>query len=828
MESVDTPISGPSWLEGYHAPPGGFDELRDATGAMRPAWASLLERLGSQPLDEFARRRDSARRLLREHGVTYHVYGSDEGFERPWSLDLVPMSLARDEWTVLEAGLIQRTRLLNAILGDLYGAQRILREGLLPAAFLHANPAFLRACHDLRPPGGKYLHVHAVDLARGPDGRWMVLADRTQAPSGAGYALENRIIVSRVLPEEFRECRVARLAGYFAALRDGLRASANGAGTPNVVLLTPGPYNETHFEHAYLARYLGFPLVEGGDLTVRDRRVFLKTLEGLRPVDVILRRADDTFCDPLELRPDSFLGVPGLVDAARAGNVVVANALGAGLVEAPALLPFLPALCRHFLGEEMRLASVPTAWCQGIGASDCVASIGGRAVVKRAFGGGMEPVFLDALPKAEQESWRERLRRDGIGFVVQEEVELSVAPSMSGDLLEPRRVVLRAFVAASGDGHVVMPGGLTRFSPSVASAVVSAQRGGGSKDTWVLSDEPVDPVTLLKPGGQVIRLDRAPADVPSRVADNLYWLGRYAERLEHRVRMLRATVHRLGGESTHDGQAELAALVQMLVWLGQLPDRFGANPDEGNLADAIVALVHQPQRAGNVRDILGRLRFLTTAVRDRLSNDTWRIFQRMQVDGHLAGQRPAIEEVPGVLNTLIVDLAAFSGMEMENMTRGHTWRFLDIGRRIERGLMLVQLWRAALAAGGVTSTVLAPLLEIADSTMTYRRRYFEQMHVGTVLDLLLAEETNPRSLAFQLETLHEHLDFLPRDGEGNGTAEERELMALSDALHAVDVSALASSTETLDALMARLAEGLCRVSDQLTHHYFSHAVLRAS
>ncbi|KAB2660770.1 MAG: alpha-E domain-containing protein, partial [Verrucomicrobia bacterium] len=300
------------------------------------------------------------------------------------------------------------------------------------------------------------------------------------------------------------------------------------------------------------------------------------------------------------------------------------------------------------------------------------------------------------------------------------------------------------------------------------------------------------------------------------------------ERLEQRVRLLRAVVHRLGGESTHDGHAELAALVQMLVWLGQLPDRFGSNPDDGRLGDALVALVHQPQRVGNVRDILGKLRFLTTAVRDRLSNDTWRIFQRMQVDGHLAGQRPALQEVPGVLNTLIVDLAAFSGMEMENMTRGHAWRFLDIGRRIERGLMLVQLWRAALAAGGFTTTVLAPLLEIADSTMTYRRRYFEQMHLGTVLDLLLAEETNPRSLAFQLESLHEHLDFLPREVEGRGTPEERELMALSEALQAVDVPALAESTEALDALLARLAEGLCRLSDHLTHHYFSHAVLRAS
>jgi uncharacterized circularly permuted ATP-grasp superfamily protein/uncharacterized alpha-E superfamily protein len=828
MSSVESSRPGISWLAGYRPSAGGYDELRDPKGGVRPAWEGLMGQLASQSVGELTRRRDGARRLLREHGVTYHVYGSDQGFERPWSLDLMPFCLGATEWASLEAGLIQRTRLLNGILEDLYGPQLLLREGCVPAPLVQANPGFLRACHDVRPPGGRYLYVHAVDLARGPDGRWCVLADRTQAPSGAGYALENRIIVSRVLPEEFRECQVARLAGFFAAMRDSLRAAARSQGTPHVVLLTPGPYNETYFEHAYLARYLGFPLVEGGDLTVRDRRVFLKTLEGLRPVDVILRRSDDTFCDPLELRSDSFLGVPGLVDAARAGHVVVANALGSGLVEAPALLPFLPALARRLLGEELLLPSVPTHWGQGLGWDPGWVTAAGGGVLKRAFPSGAAPVFLAGKTAVEQAEWRERFRSAGSDFVVQQQLALSLAPAWEGDSLEARPVVLRVFVTAEGDSYRVMPGGLTRFSPSLLSPVVSAQSGGGSKDTWVLTDAPVEPVTLLKPGGQIIRLDRAPADVPSRVADNLYWVGRYAERLEHQVRILRAVVHRLGGESTHDGQAELEVLVQIMVWLGLLPDRFGGELGEEELGAAVVGLVHQTQRSGGVREILGKLRFLTSAVRDRLSNDTWRIFQRMQVDGHLAGQRPALEEVPGVLNTLIVDLAAFSGMEMENMTRGPAWRFLDIGRRIERALGLLQLWRAALAAEGDRTVVLAPLLEIADSVMTYRRRYFEQMHLGTVLDLLLVEEANPRSLAFQLESLHDHLDFLPREGAHGESPEQRELMAVFEGVHGADVLALAQAPEELDALLARLADGICRISDHLTHHYFSHATLRAS
>jgi uncharacterized circularly permuted ATP-grasp superfamily protein/uncharacterized alpha-E superfamily protein len=828
----------PGLLPGYRSRVGVHDELYDGSGALRPAWRDLVPQLSALAPVDLLRRRDAARRLLREHGVTYNVYGSEEGLERGWSLDLIPFCVAPEEWAGLERALVQRTRLLDRLLGDLYGEQRSIREGWIPAAMVHGSGSFLRACHELHPPGGRHLYLHAVDLARRPDGRWCVLADRTQAPSGAGYALENRIILSRVLPDEFRECGVARLAGFFAGLRDGLRGAATRtAGTPNVVLLTPGPYNETYFEHAYLARYLGFPLVEGGDLTVRDRRVYLKTLEGLRPVDVILRRVDDTFCDPLELRAESFLGVSGLVDAARAGNVVIANALGSGLVESPAFLPFLPELSRRWLGQELMLPSAPAWWAgQEAGRRAALASTG-RVVWKRTFGGAADPVFSEELEGEARRRFLARLEAAPAEYVAQERVDLSTTPVWNGETWEPRPLVLRTYVAANGpDSWVVMPGGLTRFSPTPGSPVVSAQRGGGSKDTWVLSSGPVDPVTLLKPGGQVVRLDRAPADVPSRVADNLYWLGRYTERLEHQVRLLRATFHRLGGETTHDGHAELTGLVQVLVSLGHLPDRFGRTvaEEEEELAEALLGLLHQANRPGSVRDMLLRLRYITTAVRDRLSNDTWRIFQRLQGDGHLTGGDATLAEVPAMLNTLVVDLAAFSGMEMENMTRGHAWRFLDIGRRVERSVNLLELVRAVLHAGPSSPSVLAPLLEVADSVMTYRRRYFEQMHLGTVLDLLLADESNPRALAFQLETLHEHIENLPKDRWARGEPqEERSLEAVSDLLHGADLGVAAARAESgdideVDHVLRRLSEGLCLVSDHLTHRFFSHAVVRAS
>lgn len=837
MKDVDAkPATGHGSLAGYRSMTGVHDELRAADGSLRPAWSALMPRLLALGAPELVRRRDTALRLLREHGVTYNVYGSDDGLSRGWILDLVPACVTAQEWAGIERGLVQRARLMDLLLADLYGRQVVLKEGWLPAPLVHASGGYLRACHGFQPPGGRHLYLHAVDLARRPDGSWCVLADRTQAPSGAGYALENRIIVSRVLPDDFRECGVARLAGFFGALRDGLRAATpRPAATPCVVVLTPGPYNETYFEHSYLARYLGFPLVEGGDLTVRDRRVYLKTLEGLRPVDVILRRVDDTFCDPLELRPDSFLGVAGLVDAARAGHVVIANALGAGVMESPAMLQYLPRLASGWLGEDLLLPGAQTWWAGTPDGLRAALASPERMVWKRTFGGAADPVFGEEQDRVDRERFVARVKASPTEHVAQERVELSTTPLWTGERWEPRPMVLRAYIAADGrGGHVVMPGGLARFSPSPDSPVVSSQRGGGAKDTWVLAEGPVEPVTLLRPGGQVVRLERAPADVPSRVADNLFWLGRYAERLEHHARLLRATFHRLGGESTPDAQAELAGLVQAWVSLGHFPDRFGREAGEAELAEGLMALVTSAQRPGSVREILGRLRYITSGVRDRLSNDTWRIFQRLQGNGRAGLGATRAEDVPALLNTLVMDLAAFSGMELENMTRGHAWRFLEVGRRLERGMNLLDLTRAVVRTGGHGPATLVPLLEVADSVMTYRRRYFEQVHLATVLDLLLADESNPRALAFQLEALSEHLEFLPRDRWTSGDpAEQRALFQVVEALQGADLGELGARAETgdaedLDALIGRLAAGLRSISDHLTLRYFSHAVVRTS
>ena len=820
-----------------YAPEGrAFDEMVSARGIVRPHGAGLVGALEALGPAEMSARLEAARQTIRDHDVTYNVYGDPLGMDRPWRLDIVPLPVAPSAWARLEAGLAQRARLLDLILADLYDGQRLLRDRLLPPALVYANPGFLRPCHGLPVTGGRHLHLHAADLARTPDGAWWVLADRTQAPSGAGYALENRIALSRSLPEAFRDCRVQRLAPFFRGVREMLYALApRPTDAPRVVLLTSGPFNETYFEHAYLARSLGFMLVEGGDLTVRDEAVFLKTVEGLQPVDVVLRRMDDGFCDPLELRGDSSLGVAGLVQAVRAGRVAVANALGSGVLETPAILPFLPGLCRRLLGEDLALPSVPTWWCGQPRERDHVIARLEEMVIKPAFSRvRRDPVFGAQLSRRERDALVDEIRATPAEFVGQTALALSTAPVWAGARLEPRAIVIRAYAAADGDGYAVMPGGLTRVADATTSSVVSMQSGGGSKDTWILSDGPVAQVSLLAPAGSPVAVDRAPKDLSSRVADNLFWLGRYAERCENLVRVFRAATSRLVEAVSIDDAPELAAMVRAMATLKLLPAEAPASGSIAELEAQVLAALVAEDRQPGLRDTLGQLRHVAWLVRDRLSGDAWRILNQLHQDlrGDVACERAGDALV--LLNRVVMTLAAFSGVEAENMTRGHGWRFLSAGRRLERGATLARVVRAMLPPRGSDTAALWPLLEIGDSSMTYRRRYFAQASLAPVLDLLVADDSVPRSIAFQIQALAAHVNGLPHDpGAPTPTREQALVMRLLTTIRGADVTALcaarsAGRPEPLDQLLAETARGLSEVSDTLSHYYFSHAVARVS
>ncbi len=840
-----------------------FEESTGDGVIPRPHWARLLDSLRDLGPEELEERWRRAERRIRDNGMTYNMYGDPLGADRPWKIDIVPLLIGAEEWRLLEAGVKQRAQLLNLLLEDLYGPQTLVKEGRFPASLLYANPAFLRPLAGVPVPAHSYLHMLAVDLARSPDGRWWVLADRTQAPSGSGYALENRSIVSDVLPELYREARVLQLTPFFRAQREVLLGMANGARQengqaagqrpePRVVLLTPGPHNETYFEHSYLAKYLDFTLVEGADLTVRDRAVYLKTVGGLERVDVILRRVDDTFCDPLELRGDSLLGVSGLVEAVVAGNVTVANALGSGLIESAAIMPFLPGLSRHLLGQSLILPSVATWWCGQQSALDWVVNHLDTLVVKPSFPAlGREPVFGSELPAAERAAFLARLRGNPQEYVAQEQVALSTAPVWEERGLSSRSVVLRTYALNTGKGWMVIPGGLVRVAESDGAgngagngsgsgAVVSMQRGGHSKDAWVLSEAPVEEMGVPRAGGEPVKLRRVSPVVPSRVADYTFWLGRYVERAENTARVLRSLVPRVRRAE----EAELGSLLRLHGCLhspnSKLPKR--KRPTFPVFEKELFSLLSDRKRWDSLPATLAAVARTGGNVRERLSADMTLLIQQLR-DSMPLEPGAKLEDISGRLTGALELLSTFSGMERENLIRGSGWLFLSLGRRLERAVTLSrQLREITRPLPTEDWAYMQWLLEVEDSAMTYRQRYYTTLQPLPVLDVLLADETNPRSLNFQLAHLVDLYRKLPRHEPADLQSMQRALETLRGMdLQAMQFPATGRAVAPakagaagragaakdpftgLDRSLRELTNQLFVWSDNLSSRYFSHA-----
>ena len=810
-----------------------------ADGKVRAHWRPLMDSIAAMGSEGLAGRWQEGRRLIRDNGVTYNVYGDPRSTDRPWPLDPIPMVIEPREWAAIEEAMCQRATLLNAILADIYGPQRLLRDGLFPPELVFRHPNFLRPCCDVPVPQGIYLHNYCADLARSPDGKWWVIADRTQAPSGAGYALENRLVSQRVLPDVFRAAHVRRLADYFQSYRNMLRNLApHHRENPRIVLLTPGPYNETYFEHAFLARYLGFTLVEGGDLTVRGESVFLKTLGGLLPVDVIVRRQDDSFCDPAELRDDSVLGVPGLVQALRGGNVAIANALGSGLLESPAPPAFLPELCRHILNEDLKMPTVATWWCGDEKALSFVSDNIWRLVIKPTLPDSRrQPIFGARLSPQRREQLIEDIRRSPADYVAQEQVALSTVPVLEQGEMEPRHMVLRVYVTASNGSYALMPGGLTRVTASLDNLITSMQHGGGSKDTWVMGEGQPSQTTLMTPASVPLEVSRATFELPSRVADNLFWLGRYVERVEFAVRVTRAVLSRINQDSDSASAAAVNAGARILAALGHLPDAASNGRQSSDrdlmLERQIVSMIFDSSEKTSLGWTLNQLRRVAYLLRDRFSADAWRILNRF--DRQFGKSQPREPLRTGRALTLLDDalatLSAFGGLVMESMTRGDGWRFLEIGRRLERALQMVEMLRNGLATNtGDESGALMAMLEIADSSLTYRSRYLTTTQADLVLDLLLLDEANPRSVAFQLDNLREYVGHLPkRTSSARMAPDWRIVVKLLSAVELADAAELMGRGRDADrseaeALLASLAEGLRSLSEVIARDYFDHTI----
>ncbi|MFN2378523.1 MAG: circularly permuted type 2 ATP-grasp protein, partial [Candidatus Binatia bacterium] len=751
----------------YCVPAGHFDEVRGTGGALRPAWSRFVAHAGDLGPERLARAQSQAALRLRENGITYNVHADQgAGASRAWTVDALPVVLDSGEWEPLASGLRQRARLLEAMARDFYGPRRLVSEGFVPSALVLGHPDFARSAAVGEVPGGLRLRQIAFDLGRGADGAWRVIGTRAQNPSGAGYALENRLTVSRIFPDAFRELHVHMLARYFRTVQHRLRDGLGLADRRSlIVLLTPGPWSETYFEHAYLARYLGFTLVEGADLTVRDNRVWLRTLSGLEPVAGILRRLDEDFCDPLELRADSALGVPGLVGAWRAGNVVIANAFGTGVLESPGLYGFLPPLCEHVLGETLQTASVATWWCGEAAAYADATSDVEHMILKPAFSGTrMEPVFLAELDAQARADKLAMVGERPEGYVLQERVPLSHVPVWNDGRLQSRAMMLRVQLVADGQGDFrVMPGGLARIAGPNGD-VVSGSRGGSSKDTWVLSDSPVERFSMLAQNRPVSESARRSRGLASRTGENLFWFGRYAERAENRVRLLRSTVSRL-----LDPDAFPVSLYEVVVrccrgdgLLGELPEGYLPSLDDSG-RDLFSRIFNPGTGLGVSHDLLLAWQ-AAAAARDWLSLDSWRLLSALPRDFALPASG-SFADVLSVLDRVVVGVAAVMGLESERMLRDDGWRVIAIGRNIERIVALVSAAeQVALSPHRDEPALLEWLLDLSDATVTYRARYRSLPDWAGVVDLLVYDETNPRSASYLLSKLVDHTRRLPEAG----------------------------------------------------------------
>ena len=829
-------------LESYQPSPSAYDELTGGSGQVRPRWQPVLEAFAAMGIDARQAAQDKAQRLMVENDVTFSAL-DDRDTSRQWRLDLFPLLIGQDEWSVIERGAIQRTVLLNRLLGDLYGAQSVLKERLLPPGLVYGNTQFLRPCTSIAVRDDLHLNFVAYDLARSGDGSWWVISDRTQAPSGAGYALENRVVSSQSLPELFAEHNVRRLASFFRSFSEHF-LSLSTRDQPQAVFLSPGPSKQNYFEHAYLARYLGFSMVEGSDLTVRDDRVYLKTVEGLKRVDLIMRRINSDLCDPLELRTDSLIGVPGLVQAARAGKVTIGNALGSGLVESDSFLSFLPSLSKRFLDEELAMPSLATWWCGQERERQYVLDHLDELIVRRVsssrslFPRGQEGLFTPEMSAEDRELLIREIKRNGHEFIGQEPLSLSVAPTWSSaNSLRAAPVLLRVYVAATSKGYEVMPGGLTRVGDGIDPNASWLELGDVSKDTWLLSDHPVEQFSLLAQRQANQRLHRGGRDLPSRAADNLFWLGRYTERAEGAVRLLRSLVIRLGGEMGSSRTiVSPERVVAMLIAQKHLSARRGRRAtQEGREAvqEELWTILFDPECKDGLATVLGNVQRNAEAVRERLSYDTFRILRDLTEVSHSWELKKGHEtdDALRLLNRLIQYLAAFNGMVAENMTHGYGWRFLDMGRRLERTRAMIQMIQQLAVRGDAQAGgELELLLELADSTITYRGRYHAAPQLPAVLDLLLCDDTNPRSAVYQIATLDEHIGQLPSGAEeGIMTPDQRRVTRLKNELMLVDPVELGAGVVRFDTridlerLLRRIERDVHELSDDIAQRFFSHS-----
>jgi uncharacterized circularly permuted ATP-grasp superfamily protein/uncharacterized alpha-E superfamily protein len=801
------------WTRDYIRLPGIPDEYIAQDGTPRPVWSRFFDAFAALAPADIERRFGAADRHLREAGVTYRAPG--ESADRLWPLSHLPLLIDEAEWQQLAAGIVQRAELLELVLRDIYGEGRLVAEGAIPAAAIAGSAEYLRPVCGLEPPGGRYLSLYAADVGRGADGRWWVLGDRTQAPSGSGYALENRLVLSRAFASLYKSMNVERVAPFFEAFRDALRASAD-RDEPRIGVLTPGAFSETYFEHATLARYLGFLLVEGDDLAVSGDRIYIRTVAGLKRLDVLLRRVDSNFLDPLELDASSHLGVPGLIDVLRKDGVVVANMPGSGVLEARALLGFLPSLCRRFFGAELKTPHIATWWCGQKAAREEVLSRLDEVAIEGAYGHGVPgfqsngPVLAAELSSSERDRLKSAIDERGIDYVGQELVRLSTMPVWDQGRITPRPFVLRVFAAATPSGWTLMPGGFCRIAEQPDARAVSMGDGARAADVWVVSDKTVSARTLL-PASDSVRIRRIAGVLPSRAADNLFWLGRYLERAEATLRLVRALgmQQRDAVKGSPNQMHAVERIQRLLVTWGAASQASRAQP-----AKVIAEALQSEERFGSALSLVRSAQRTAISLRERLSPDAWQVITEMTE--RLAHEVEDDDGVVSAAELTLQELASFAGLAQENMNRAAGWRFLEMGRRAERAINTTRFARL-FAYDEAGEEDLDVLLTLVDCQITYRSRYLVAPLLAPVRDLAVLDPYNPRSVAFQVLSLTEHILSLPALRE-SGLIERPQRLAVAVQATLTTAEAATLDTKTLFAL----EQELLNLADAIGLHYFPH------
>ncbi len=840
-----------SLLQNYIPDIRSYNEILTADKNIRPDWETFFSSLIKIGPKEIQHRNNDILRLLKENGVAYNIYNDPSGQSRPWELDPIPKIIAAKEWETINAGLIQRAKLFDLILKDIYGQQQLIRDGIIPQELIYLHPGFIRGCVNVSLPGTQHLILYAADMARGQDGRIWVISDRTQAPSGSGYALENRHAMSSVLPELFNNLQVKRLSPYFDALQSALMALApNKTDNPRVVILTPGPDNETYFEHSYLAAYLGFTLVQGNDLIVKDNFVWLKTIEGLEKIDVILRRLDDNYCDPLELKSNSLLGVPGLMQVVRKKNVAIANPLGSSIVENAGLVPFLPAIARHLLKEELIMPSIATWWCGQPKEMQYVIDNLKRLVIRRIFrneAGTRSTIDGASLSEKETAELIAKIKANPHLYTGQEKIDFSSNPSWVNGEVKPSHALFRSFLVSHNNSYIAMPGGLTRTNSAEDNFVISNQLGGISKDTWVLSseDEQEQPLTLQ------LKADNAQQafykkSLPSHTAENLFWVGRYTERVIYNARLQRTVMQRiLQSNKVLDMESESteALLLQVVTKCTYSYPGFAEDEEEEKDKKVyeqpwaeLTDILYNEKRNGSLSNNIRLLKNAVYSVRNFWAIDTWRVLRQMEEEWDKAKQHSSADQIKMIstIDALNTSMFAFLGMNRESVRREQGWNILDLGRKLEQSLYIINLLKNTFQKKQAEQTeheLMEAVLTATQSLITYRYTYQDHLQLPLLLELMMLDMNYPKSLAYLVNKIKRYVSNLPKNNKEAAvlTAQERLMLEADTMLKLVNgvslsqASAATKEYKVLSEFLDKLYSLLVNTSLLVSKTYFTHS-----